>query len=87
MIFRLRVQRSRGSIPPKVSPMTKYQETIEGIAEQDWHTIIANLREFFPGLWDGDTEVNGADLVEFLGGSIQEQVEKTLRGASSTKRD
>ena len=36
--------------------MTKYQETIEGIAEQDWHTIIANLREFSPGLWGGESE-------------------------------
>ena len=50
----------------------KYQELIEGIAEQDLSWLISRLREDFPGLWDGETDVNGADLVDWLTYQIHE---------------
>ncbi len=58
--------------------MSKYQETMEGIAEQDLPWLISRMREEFPGLW-GDTdeqgieyEVSGADLVDWLSSQIHE---------------
>ncbi len=34
--------------------------------------LLCDLVEAFPGLWDGETEVNGGDLVEWLTPQIQE---------------